>query len=78
MLGAGGAPPLVTLGVALLWIPGLFCLIAMVVLLIVGSRLWRGGQVARQAAPARCADVRAWEPGPSTCPGPAAPARAAW
>ena len=59
MPGAGGASPLVTLGVALLWIPGLFCLIAMVVLLIVGSRLWRGGQVARQAAPARCADVRA-------------------
>ena len=59
MLGAGSAPPLVTLGVALLWIPGLFCLIAMVVLLIVGSRLWRGGQVARQAPAARCADVRA-------------------
>ncbi len=59
MPGAGSTPPLVTLGVALLWIPGLFCLIAMVILLIVGSRLWRGGQVARQAAPARCADVRA-------------------
>lgn len=59
MVEAGSEPPLVTLGVALLWIPGLFCLIAMVVLLIVGSRLRRGGQVARQAPPSRCADVRA-------------------
>lgn len=59
MLGAGNEPPPVTLGVALLWIPGLFGLIAMVIFLIVGSRLWRGGQVARQAPPARCADVRA-------------------
>jgi hypothetical protein len=59
MLGAGSPPPLVELGVALLWIPGLSCVIAMVILLIVGSRLWRGGQVARQAAPVRCADVRA-------------------
>jgi hypothetical protein len=59
MLGAGSAPPLVELGVALLWIPGLFCVLAMGVLLIVGSRLWRGGQRARRAVPARCADVRA-------------------
>jgi hypothetical protein len=59
MPAAGSEPSLVTLGVALLWIPGLFCLIAMVVLLIVGTRLWRGGRVARQAPPARCADVRA-------------------
>jgi hypothetical protein len=51
-------PPLVTLGVSLLWVIGLFALVAMAILLVVGSRLWRGGQVARQAPPAGCGQVR--------------------
>jgi hypothetical protein len=55
---AAGEPPLVTLGVSLMWIVGLFCAIATVVLLIVGSRLARGGQAAQRARLVRCSEVQ--------------------
>ncbi len=39
MVEAGSEPPLVTLGVALLWIPGLFCLAVSALLLVFRTHL---------------------------------------
>lgn len=53
---AGSA--LVTAGVALLWIPGLFCVVATAIMVITGTRLRRRGRVAERAAELSCAQVR--------------------
>ena len=59
---AASEPPLLTLGVAFLWIPGIFFLIGALIWLFIGSRMRLGGQVAATAGRARCALVRIGDP----------------
>ena len=59
---AASEPPLLTLGIAILWIPGTFLLIGSLIWLFIGSRMRLGGQVAASAPPARCAQVRIGDP----------------
>jgi len=78
LMGAGiqaaSESPLLTLGIAVLWIPGIFFLIGALIWLFVGSRMRLGGQVAARAAPVRCAQVRIGDPpvhlNGLTAPGP--------
>jgi hypothetical protein len=57
-LTGSASSALVTAGVALLWIPGLFCVVATAIMVIVGTRLRRRGLVADRATELSCAQVR--------------------
>ncbi len=54
---ATSSPKLAELAVALLWIPGGFCLTCAAIMFFIGSRLGAGGRVAARAGTASCGDV---------------------